>query len=42
MSDFRKYGFDAVIEKPWTPARVSEIFRGVLVTELSRKARQNP
>jgi DNA-binding NarL/FixJ family response regulator len=37
MSEFRRYGFDAVIEKPWTPAQLSEVFRAVLVTELSPK-----
>ncbi|MBV9489296.1 MAG: response regulator, partial [Verrucomicrobia bacterium] len=25
MSEFRKYGFDDVIPKPWTPAHVSEV-----------------
>ena len=37
MSDFRRYGFEAVIPKPWTPAQISEVFRSVLVTELDRK-----
>lgn len=31
MSDFARYGFDAVIPKPWTAPEVSEIFRRVLV-----------
>ena len=30
MSDFRGYGFDDVIPKPWTPAQVSEVFTRVL------------
>jgi PAS domain S-box-containing protein len=33
MADFRRYGFDAMIPKPWTPAQVSEVFRKVLVTD---------
>jgi signal transduction histidine kinase/CheY-like chemotaxis protein len=37
MSDFRKYGFDAVIEKPWTASQISEVFRTLLVAEPSRK-----
>ena len=31
MSDFARYGFDAVIPKPWTATQVSEVFRRVLV-----------
>jgi CheY-like chemotaxis protein len=31
MSDFARYGFDAVIPKPWTAPEVSEVFRRVLV-----------
>jgi len=31
ISDFRKYGFDDVIPKPWAIAQVGEIFRRVLV-----------
>jgi PAS domain S-box-containing protein len=27
MSEFRRYGFDAVIPKPWTPSRLSEVLR---------------
>ncbi len=37
MSEFRKYGFDAVLPKPWTAAQISEVFQTVLVTELNRK-----
>ena len=37
MSEYRKYGFDAVIEKPWTPAQISEVFREVLAGQLSRE-----
>jgi two-component system cell cycle sensor histidine kinase/response regulator CckA len=36
MSDFRKYGFDDVIPKPWTVAQVSEVFRRVLVPDPDR------
>jgi signal transduction histidine kinase/CheY-like chemotaxis protein len=36
MSEFRKYGFDDVIRKPWTPAQVSEVLRRVLVTNRTR------
>jgi len=32
-SDFRKYGFDDVIPKPWTVSQVSEVFRRVLVRD---------
>ena len=30
MSKYRRYGFDAVIEKPWTPSQLKEVFRAVL------------
>ena len=33
MSDFAKYGFDAVIPKPWTTTEISEVFRRVLVAD---------
>jgi signal transduction histidine kinase/CheY-like chemotaxis protein len=33
MSDYRKYGFDAAIPKPWVFADVSEVFRRVLVAD---------
>jgi len=36
MSDFRKYGFDDVIPKPWRVAEVSEVFRRVLVSGSNR------
>ena len=36
MSDFRKYGFDDVIPKPWTPAEVSRVFRRVLAGDPGR------
>jgi signal transduction histidine kinase/CheY-like chemotaxis protein len=32
MSDFRRYGFDEAIPKPWTPAQVSGILKRVLLT----------
>ena len=37
MSDFRRYGFDDVIPKPWTVAEVSEVFRRVLVADRDPK-----
>ena len=37
MSDFRKYGFDDVIPKPWAIEEVSEVFRRVLVRNRDRK-----
>ena len=30
MSEFRKYGFDDVISKPWTPLQLSEVLRRCL------------
>ena len=39
MSDFRKFGFDDAIPKPWTPAEVGRVFRRVLVADPDRKAR---
>ena len=27
MSEFRKYGFNDVLSKPWTPVQLSEVFR---------------
>jgi two-component system cell cycle sensor histidine kinase/response regulator CckA len=27
MSEFRKYGFDDVLSKPWTPVQLSEVLR---------------
>ncbi|HXB74778.1 MAG TPA: ATP-binding protein [Candidatus Acidoferrales bacterium] len=38
MADFRRYGFDDVVPKPWTIAEVSEAFRRVLVREPDHKA----
>ena len=40
MSDFRKYGFDDVIPKPWVIAEVSEVFRRVLVPDPNRQSVQ--
>ena len=37
MSDFQRYGFDAVIPKPWTPAQMGEVLRRVLVLDPDRK-----
>ncbi len=36
MSDFRKYGFDDVVPKPWVIDEVSEVFRRVLVRDRDR------
>jgi signal transduction histidine kinase/ActR/RegA family two-component response regulator len=38
ISDFRRYGFDDVIPKPWAIAEVSEVFRRVLVLNPNRTA----
>src|SRR5580658_760849 len=38
ISNFRKYGFDDVIPKPWAIALVSDVFRRVLVPDSDRKA----
>jgi signal transduction histidine kinase/ActR/RegA family two-component response regulator len=37
MSDFREYGFDAVLPKPWTVPEISEVLRRVLATDPVRK-----
>ncbi len=37
MSDFRKFGFDDVIRKPWSIAEVSQVFRRVLMASPDRK-----
>lgn len=37
MSDFARYGFEAVIPKPWTAAQVSEVFHRVLAGKPDRK-----
>ncbi len=39
MSDFRKYGFDDVIPKPWSSTALSEVFRRVLVSDRDREAK---
>ena len=38
MSDFRKYGFDDVIPKPWGAAQVSEVVQRLLVPDPDRDA----
>jgi CheY-like chemotaxis protein len=38
MSNFRKYGFDDVIAKPWQAAQLSDVFRRVLIAKPQRKA----
>jgi CheY-like chemotaxis protein len=35
MSEYRGYGFDDVVPKPWTPAQLSEVFQRVLAKPLS-------
>lgn len=37
LSDFRKYGFDDILPKPWTPAQIAEAFGRVLAGEDARK-----
>jgi len=39
MSNFRKYGFDDVLPKPWRIAEVSLVLRRVLASNSDRKAR---
>jgi signal transduction histidine kinase/CheY-like chemotaxis protein len=39
LSDLRKYGFDDIIPKPWTIARVSEVVRRVLLSDSNRNAK---
>jgi signal transduction histidine kinase/ActR/RegA family two-component response regulator len=38
ISNFREYGFDDVIPKPWTMAQLAEVFRRVLVADPDRSA----
>lgn len=37
LSDFRKYGFDDMLPKPWTPAQIAEVFQRVLAGKDARK-----
>ncbi len=37
MSDFRPYGFEEVIPKPWTVAELGSVFRRVLVKDRDRE-----
>jgi CheY-like chemotaxis protein len=39
MADFRKYGFDDVIRKPWAITEVSEVFRRLLETGANRRVK---
>jgi signal transduction histidine kinase/ActR/RegA family two-component response regulator len=39
MADFRSYGFDDVIPKPWSAAELSDVFRRVLVADSDREPR---
>jgi CheY-like chemotaxis protein len=38
MSNFREYGFDDVLTKPWTPAQLSEVLRRVLEPDPGRRS----
>jgi signal transduction histidine kinase/CheY-like chemotaxis protein len=37
MSNFREYGFDDVLPKPWAIAELSEVFRRVLAADAERR-----
>jgi len=37
LSDYRKYGFDEAIPKPWTATQMGKVFRRVLVPHPDRK-----
>jgi signal transduction histidine kinase/CheY-like chemotaxis protein len=37
LSDFRKFGFDDVLPKPWAMAQLGEVFRRVLAKDPDRK-----
>jgi CheY-like chemotaxis protein len=37
MSDFRQYGFDDVVPKPWSPEDLIQAFQRVLVTDPDRQ-----
>ena len=39
MSDYRRYGFDDAIPKPWVAAQVSEVFGRVLMPHPDRRAK---
>jgi signal transduction histidine kinase/FixJ family two-component response regulator len=39
MSDFARYGFDAVVPKPWTASEISDAFRRVLAARPEPAAR---
>ena len=39
MADFRKYGFDDVIRKPWAVAQVSEVLRRLLEAGADRRTK---
>jgi two-component system cell cycle sensor histidine kinase/response regulator CckA len=38
MSDFRAYGFDAVIPKPWVIADVNDVFQRLLIKDAAARA----
>ena len=37
MADFRKYGFDGVVPKPWVIAELSRVLRSVLAPDPDRE-----
>jgi signal transduction histidine kinase/CheY-like chemotaxis protein len=39
MADFRNYGFDGVIPKPWSLPELSQVFRSVLIANADRNAK---
>jgi signal transduction histidine kinase/ActR/RegA family two-component response regulator len=39
MADFRRYGFDDVIRKPWVIADVTEVFRRLLEADADRRVK---
>ena len=36
LAEFRNYGFEAVLPKPWTAAEVSQVLRRVIVADRDR------
>jgi signal transduction histidine kinase/ActR/RegA family two-component response regulator len=39
MAEYRRYGFDGVLPKPWSATELSEVFRRVLVADSNREPR---
>jgi signal transduction histidine kinase/CheY-like chemotaxis protein len=42
MSEFRKYGFDAMIPKPWTASHLSEVLQTILVANRAQTKFKTP